>query len=100
MKMEKNNFRVIVAGGGVAGLTLANSLHKAHIPYVLLEARDEVAPLEGASIAISANGGRILDQIGALNDVYNASTPCLRLEGYKDGAHFESNDFPRLNAAR
>jgi FAD dependent monooxygenase len=100
MNTDKNSFRVIIVGGGVAGLTLANSLQRANIHCVLLEARDEVAPLEGASIAINANGGRILDQIGALTDIYNASTPCLRIEGYKDGRNFESNDFPRLNFAR
>ncbi len=100
MNTDKNTFRVIVTGGGVAGLTLANSLQRANIPCVLLEARNEIAPAEGASIAISANGGRILDQIGALTEVYNASTPTLRVEGYRHGKLFESSDFPELSLAQ
>lgn len=46
--MEKLNksdgFRVIIAGGGIAGLTLANTLQHAGIDYILLEARKEISP--------------------------------------------------------
>jgi len=100
MIADKKPFRVIIAGGGVAGLTLANSLQRANIEYLLLEAREEVAPVAGASIAVGANGARILDQLGALNEVLNLSTPSDTVESYKDGKLFESNDFLRLNHAR
>jgi 2-polyprenyl-6-methoxyphenol hydroxylase-like FAD-dependent oxidoreductase len=100
MNNVTSTLRVIIVGGGVAGLTLASSLQRTNVQCVLLEARNEIAPLEGASIAINANGGRILDQIGALDDIYNVSAPCLRFEGYKDGRNFESNDFLRLNLER
>ena len=96
----KERFRVIIAGGGVAGLTLANSLHRANIDYLLLEAREEVAPQAGASIAISANGGRILDQIGALDEILSSSTPSDFVLSYQDGKLFDSNDFLRLQHAR
>jgi 2-polyprenyl-6-methoxyphenol hydroxylase-like FAD-dependent oxidoreductase len=56
-------FRVIIGGGGIAGLTLANALEKANIDYILLEGRDTVAPQVGASIGIHPNGTRILDQL-------------------------------------
>jgi 2-polyprenyl-6-methoxyphenol hydroxylase-like FAD-dependent oxidoreductase len=36
---EKSDFKVIIAGGGITGLTLANSLERAPISYILLEAR-------------------------------------------------------------
>jgi 2-polyprenyl-6-methoxyphenol hydroxylase-like FAD-dependent oxidoreductase len=100
MSNGENTFSVIIAGGGVGGLTLASALQRADINYILLEARKEVAPPEGASIAVSANGGRILDQLGVLDDVYSISTPLHRFEGYKDGKNFESNDFLHLNLAR
>ncbi|VUC28806.1 unnamed protein product [Clonostachys rosea] len=63
MAAEKE-FRVIIVGGGIAGLTLANMLEKFDIDYVVLEAHKEIAPQVGASIGMFPNGLRILDQIG------------------------------------
>lgn len=76
--MAVQDFRVIIAGGGVAGLTLANALEKAGIEYVLLEARDEIAPEVGASIGIFQNGGRILDQLGCFEAIEKGSSPLRR----------------------
>ncbi|KAJ9417961.1 hypothetical protein QL093DRAFT_2565917 [Fusarium oxysporum] len=56
---DQTGFRVMIAGGGVAGLTLANALEKAGIDYVLLERRDTIAPQVGASIGIGPNGCRV-----------------------------------------
>ncbi|KAG7103743.1 FAD-dependent monooxygenase andE like protein [Verticillium longisporum] len=41
---SQSGFRVLVAGGGIAGLTLANCLERAGVEYILLEAHDNVAP--------------------------------------------------------
>ncbi|CAD0111535.1 unnamed protein product [Aureobasidium uvarum] len=62
--------KVIIAGGGIAGLTLANALESADIDYVLLERRNEIAPQVGASIGILSNGCRILDQLGCRESLY------------------------------
>ncbi|KAK4149757.1 hypothetical protein C8A00DRAFT_37653, partial [Chaetomidium leptoderma] len=70
-----NGFRVVVVGGGVAGLTLANALEQGGIDYVLLERRSEVAPQVGASIGIFSNGARILDQLGAWKEVRAGADP-------------------------
>ncbi|KAL2190303.1 hypothetical protein L209DRAFT_169644 [Thermothelomyces heterothallicus CBS 203.75] len=56
---EKDQFRIVIVGGGVAGLTLANALEQAGVDYVLLERRDEVAPQVGASIGVFPNGARV-----------------------------------------
>lgn len=56
-------FRVIIGGGGIAGLTLANALEKAKVDYLLLEGRDTISPQVGASIGIHPNGSRIFDQL-------------------------------------
>ncbi|KAF2824862.1 FAD binding domain protein [Ophiobolus disseminans] len=68
-------FRVIIGGGGISGLTLANALEKADIDYVLLESRDTITPQVGASIGFYANGGRILDQLGCYEQLERQTVP-------------------------
>lgn len=63
------SFKVIIVGGGIAGLTLANMLERVGIDYLLLEANSHIAPVVGASIGLLANGLRILDQIDLYEDV-------------------------------
>ncbi|KAI5456632.1 hypothetical protein BGZ63DRAFT_434688 [Mariannaea sp. PMI_226] len=67
--MSDTGLRVIIAGGGIAGLALANMLEKANIDYILLEAYSQIAPQVGASIALHPNGLRILDQLGCYEDI-------------------------------
>ncbi|KAK7706600.1 hypothetical protein SLS64_007431 [Diaporthe eres] len=61
---QGKGFKIIIAGGGIAGLTLAAILEKFDIDYVLLESYGDIAPEVGASIGLFPNGLRILDQIG------------------------------------
>ncbi|RBR26328.1 uncharacterized protein FIESC28_00828 [Fusarium coffeatum] len=42
--MEKQQRTVIIAGGGISGLSLANMLEKAGVNYILLESYDKIAP--------------------------------------------------------
>lgn len=60
----KRPFRIIVVGGGVAGLTLANMFEKFGIDYVLLEAYDAIVAPTGAAIGLMPNGSFIMDQLG------------------------------------
>lgn len=76
--MTESPFRVIIVGAGVAGLTASHCLQKAGIDHVVLERRTEIAPPEGASIAIYPHGARMLHQIGCLEAVKNACAPCDR----------------------
>ncbi|KAL0933330.1 FAD-dependent urate hydroxylase 3 [Colletotrichum truncatum] len=62
------NSRVIIAGGGVSGLTLAIMLERFGIDYILLEAHQDISPAVGASIGLIPNALRIFDQLG----VYDA----------------------------
>ncbi|PSN72628.1 FAD/NAD(P)-binding domain-containing protein [Corynespora cassiicola Philippines] len=55
---------VLIAGGSVAGLALANMLEQTGINYLVLEKYSKIAPDLGASIGIFPNGCRILDQLG------------------------------------
>jgi 2-polyprenyl-6-methoxyphenol hydroxylase-like FAD-dependent oxidoreductase len=61
----KESPRVIIVGGSIAGLALANMLEQTGVDYIVLE-KYQIAPQLGASIALLPNGLRILDQIGCL----------------------------------
>ncbi|KAI1408058.1 FAD binding domain protein [Hypoxylon sp. FL1857] len=64
-----SGFKVIIAGGGIAGLTLAVMLERFGLDYVLLESHSAIAPQVGASIGLFPNGLRILDQIGCYEPI-------------------------------
>ncbi|GKZ28975.1 hypothetical protein AbraIFM66950_002222 [Aspergillus brasiliensis] len=65
--------KVIVAGGGVAGLSLALMLEKHGIDYLLLEAYPDVVAAVGAGIALAPNGLRIIEQLGCYEDLQKCS---------------------------
>lgn len=66
---KQDRLRVIIVGGSIAGLTLAQSLQASNVDFVVLEAWREIAPQVGASIAIFPNGARIFDQLGMYEDL-------------------------------
>jgi 2-polyprenyl-6-methoxyphenol hydroxylase-like FAD-dependent oxidoreductase len=72
---EKRGFKVIIAGGSITGLTLANMLQLYNIDYVVLEAYPDIAPQVGASIGILPHGNRILDQLGLFQKVLDLCPP-------------------------
>ncbi|KAL3418739.1 FAD binding domain-containing protein [Phlyctema vagabunda] len=74
-------FKVIIVGGSVAGLSLANMLEKFDIDYVLLEAYPQIAPQVGASIGLLPNGLRILDQLGCYERILEVAEDCHYLQG-------------------
>lgn len=67
--MGSKSFTVLISGGGIAGLTLANFLERVGIDYIILESYSQIAPQVGASIGILPNGGRIYDQIGIYDNI-------------------------------
>ena len=90
--MTDTDFKVIIVGGGISGLTLANALERANIDYVLLEARGEIAPFVGASIAITANGGRVLDQLGCYETIRERTVPMDFIQTWSDGRMIGKSD--------
>jgi FAD dependent monooxygenase len=68
-------FKVIIIGGSVSGLTMAHTLEKAGIEYVLLERGAEVTFNGGASIGLQPHGLRIMDQIGCYEDILGTTVP-------------------------
>lgn len=98
---NSNDFRVIISGGGIAGLTLANALQLGGINFVLLERRNTIAPQVGASIGILPNGARILDQIGCFDEIFDMVEPLHHHANHReDGSHIEITDGPQLMARR
>jgi 2-polyprenyl-6-methoxyphenol hydroxylase-like FAD-dependent oxidoreductase len=69
-------FKVIIVGGSVSGLSLANMLEQANIDYVLLEAHAQIAPQLGASMGLLPGTLRILDQIGCYDRVREMAGDC------------------------
>lgn len=69
-------FKVIIVGGSVAGLSLANMLEKFDMDYVLLEAHAQIAPQLGASMGLLPGGLRILDQLGCYDRIREMAGDC------------------------
>jgi 2-polyprenyl-6-methoxyphenol hydroxylase-like FAD-dependent oxidoreductase len=99
---KKSSFRVVIVGGGIAGLTLANTLQNADIDFVLLESRSMIDPQVGASIGVLPNGSRILDQVGCYDDIIGLTEPILRTISHKEDGSLigEPTDTPILGAKR
>ncbi|GAQ05406.1 hypothetical protein ALT_2727 [Aspergillus lentulus] len=88
-------FKIIIVGGSIAGLTLAHCLHKANIACIVLEKRPDIAPQEGASVAILPNGARILEQLGLYDAVEKLVKPKDALNmHFPDGFQF-SDPYPK-----
>src|SRR5471030_3088204 len=59
---------VLIAGGGIGGLTLALSLHQIGIPAKILESVSELKPL-GVGINVLPHASRELIELGLLSDL-------------------------------
>ncbi|KAB2099375.1 hypothetical protein AG0111_0g12272 [Alternaria gaisen] len=69
MSSPEKHAKVLIAGGSVAGLALANMLENIGVEYLVLEKYNNIAPNLGASIGIFPNGFRILDQLGCFDAI-------------------------------
>src|SRR5690349_3885478 len=69
--------RILIVGGGIAGLGLAVALQRHGIDPQLVERRP-TAPPDGAAITLHANGVRMLDELGFGRDLEAASAPLPR----------------------
>lgn len=96
-----SSFRVIIVGGGLGGLTLANCLQHAHIDYLLLEGREKIGLHVGAAVGIEPQGARILDQLGVLSSLRDVIEPYRSIVFRDAQGKFEcSTDFPELVEVR
>lgn len=70
-----STFRVIIVGGGPAGLAFAQTLRCADIDFLVVEKRTEIVYASGNGIGIWPHTHRILDQIGCLKALEEVSGP-------------------------
>ena len=70
---SKTSFKVIVVGGGIAGMTLAKMLEKFNLDYLLLEAHEAIDAPMGAAIGLMPNGSFIMDQLGCYEAIKAAA---------------------------
>ncbi|KAJ1327036.1 FAD dependent monooxygenase [Microdochium nivale] len=70
-----HSHQVVIVGGGITGIALGLMLERLGVDYVLLEAYGTMTPDVGASIALTPNGLRILDQLGCYEDLERVSIP-------------------------
>lgn len=75
-------FKVVIVGGSIAGLTLANALERYDIDYLVLEKHDEIAPQVGASLGLLPHGLRILDQLGIYAELRGSTMPINDAENF------------------
>ncbi len=69
--------RILIVGGGIAGLTLGAALHQRSFSAELIE-RSASWEAIGAGIAVQANGLRALDALGLASLVERAGTVLSR----------------------
>lgn len=63
---------VMIAGGGIAGLTLALSLHRVGVPCHVYESAPEIGAL-GVGINLLPHATKLLDELGLEDDLAGAS---------------------------
>ncbi|KXH34541.1 hypothetical protein CSIM01_00452 [Colletotrichum simmondsii] len=80
-------FKVVIVGGSIAGLSLANMLQVNKIDFVVLEGHPDIAPQVGASIGLLPHGNRILDQLGVFDRLMALSTPVNTFTFRNDSGH-------------
>lgn len=95
-----SNFRVVVLGGGPAGLITAHALHAAGIDYVILERQPEIVRFRGALILVGPPLVRLLEQLGMEKPLLEYSTRLLTKTNftYKNEVLFSAPIFSDLEA--
>lgn len=97
--MARNHpFKIIIVGGSVVGLVLANVLEKAGIDYVVLE-KGEIAPHLGASISVLCHASKVFDQLGVWKTMLDSTLPLMDRQHFDEsGCLFEDTTVLRLIA--
>ncbi|KAI5801293.1 hypothetical protein EDC01DRAFT_764793 [Geopyxis carbonaria] len=80
-------FHVLIIGGSISGLTLANLLSAGGISYTLLESHASVTPTAGGSLALFPQGCRVLDQLGLYERFQQVCSPISTVRNRDASGH-------------
>lgn len=83
---------ILIVGAGIGGLTLALTLRKLNIPYLVLERTSVLTP-QGAGISLAPNCLRALDQLGLLPAITENSQALERIDIWRERTQWKSLDF-------
>lgn len=94
-------FKVLIAGGSIAGLTLANALARANVDFLVFESHSRIDASIGGALTIVSNGQRILDQMGIYDEIHPYLEPTGDVYTYlKDGRLLGKMDTPKVMRER
>ncbi|KAG0088371.1 hypothetical protein BGZ93_010445 [Podila epicladia] len=74
---------ILISGGGIGGLTLALLLHKANIPFLVLERAKEIKPL-GSAISMGASVAPLFKQLGIWDEFLKRAKLCTIAHIYNE----------------
>lgn len=93
------NGRVLIVGGGIGGLTLANALRAVDVPFTVFEREDDLREI-GAGIAIRIGVQRALAEIGLeqqVNAILGDPLECMELTSRRGRVLAR---IPQMNSSR
>ncbi|KAF9384440.1 hypothetical protein BGX21_001294, partial [Mortierella sp. AD011] len=83
-----SNPKIIIAGAGLGGLTLAILLEKASIDYEIFERATTLKPL-GSAISLAPNVMPLLEQLGLMEELKGISLEWVKPNVYRDSPNGE-----------
>ncbi|KAG0320037.1 hypothetical protein BG000_003715 [Podila horticola] len=73
--------KVLIVGAGIGGLFLANLLHKAKVPFTVVERAREVKNF-GSAMSLGSSVSQLFEQIGILEEFKKNGKPNIGLEAF------------------
>ncbi|KAF9180417.1 hypothetical protein BGZ50_006245 [Haplosporangium sp. Z 11] len=99
--MPPKNLKVLICGGGIAGLTLAVLLERAGIDYEVFERAKQVRPL-GSALGIGPSVMPMIEQLGLLDQFLTISKPNDFVSNFNEDLELTSRyaytELPERNA--
>ncbi|KAG0339380.1 hypothetical protein BG000_002241 [Podila horticola] len=88
--------KVLIAGAGIGGLTLALLLHKANVPFLVLERANEIKPL-GAAFVLGPSVAGLLSQLGIYDEFVTMGKPQMKMNILDEDLKLQfANDFSHI----
>ncbi|KAF2672869.1 FAD/NAD(P)-binding domain-containing protein [Microthyrium microscopicum] len=90
--------KVLILGGGIAGIALAIALTKSNIPVEIFEIRDEPSNIGGA-VNLTPNAMRYLEYLGVSSSLMDTcECPAIEIFSLRTGAKLAALSFDDVNA--